>query len=576
MKTHYCGNLSEKNNNETVTLCGWVHRRRDLGGVIFINLRDREGIVQVICNPEKKELFKAAETIRHEYVLQIKGKVKLRPEGQHNKKMKTGAIELIADTINILNKAEPLPFTIDDYVSVNEETRLKYRYIDLRRPDVAEKLIFRSKLAAHIRSFLNKHLFTEIETPVLTKATPEGARDYLVPSRVHPGKFYALPQSPQLFKQLLMMSGFDRYYQIVKCFRDEDLRADRQPEFTQVDIELSFVEEKDIMTLMENMIKQLFQTLLNVELPKFPHITYFDAMDKYGSDAPDLRIPLELISIDELVKTTAFKVFSVPAQNEKGRVAALCIPNGAQFSRKQIDEYGEFVKIYGAKGLAYIKVNEDGLQSPITKFFDEKTLSAIIKKTNAKSGDIIFFGADEAPIVNAAMGALRVKIAKDKAIFNQEWAPCWITDFPMFEYEDGRWHAKHHPFTAPKTNDFSNPETCLARAYDIVLNGSEIGGGSIRIDNAEMQKKVFSILGIEEKEAKEKFGFLLNAMKYGCPPHGGIAFGFDRLVMIMTKSESIRDVIAFPKTATASCPLTEAPSEVSKSQLNELKINSIQ
>lgn len=582
MRTHYCGDVDETLNNQSVSLCGWVHHRRDLGGLIFINLRDREGIVQIVCHPEKKELFQIAEKIKNEFVLNIKGKVQLRPSGQHNQKMKTGAVEVIAEEIIILSESEPVPFAIENYVPINEETRLKYRYLDLRRPEVAKNLIFRSKLSATVRSFLNHHGFVDIETPILTKATPEGARDYLVPSRVHPGKFYALPQSPQLFKQLLMMSGFDRYYQIVKCFRDEDLRADRQPEFTQIDIEFTFSDEKTIQSVIENMIRELFKTLLNVDLPPFPVLTYQEAMQKYGVDKPDLRNPLVLMDVTDIAKKSSFIAFVEISKNAESRIVSLCIPNAADLSRKQLDDYTEFVKSLGLKGLAYIKVNDinqglSGLQSPILKFFNEAILFELLKHCQAKNGDLIFLGMGPCDVVHEVFGSLRLKVGKDRGLNNQAWAPCWVVDFPMFEFSDGRWYAKHHPFTAPKIQQLSeldHPKQCSARAYDLVINGTEIGGGSIRINQTSLQKAVFKTLGISNEEAEEKFGFLLEAMKYGCPPHGGIALGLDRLAMHMVGADSIRDVIAFPKTTAAACPLTDAPSTVSQEQLNELKIKS--
>jgi len=582
MRTEYCGKINEKYIGKNVEVVGWVHKCRDLGGVIFINLRDREGIVQIVVNPEDKEIFTIAEKVRSEYVLKITGLVRERPDGMQNATMTTGKIEIKAKFIEIISTSETLPFSLDDYVPVNEELRLQYRYLDLRRPEILSKLMFRSHLATALRTYLNDKGFLEVETPVLTKATPEGARDFLVPSRVQQGKFFALPQSPQLFKQLLMMSGVDLYYQIVKCFRDEDLRADRQPEFTQLDIETSFKDENDIQSIMEEMIREVFKKLLNVTLPKpFLKLPYAEAMSRFGCDKPDLRIPFELIELSDLVKNSEFKVFSENARDPEGRVAAICLPKGSELSRKQIDDYTKYVAIFGAKGLVTVKVNVlskglEGLQSSILKFLSEEVIQTILKRTHAQDGDMIFFCADKRKVVNESLGALRVKLAQDFNLFEGDWRPLWVVDFPMFEYGDGRWNALHHPFTAPKINDIKemekDPGNCISRAYDMILNGNEIGGGSIRINNMAMQKAVFTLLGISDKEAQEKFGFLLEAMKYGCPPHGGLAFGLDRLAMLMTNSESIRDVIAFPKTTTTHCPLTDAPSAVSKEQLDELHI----
>ena len=580
MRSHYCGQLNETLVDQTVTVCGWVHRRRDHGGVIFLDMRDRDGIAQFVVDPDTAEAFANADRARSEYVLRITGRVRLRPEGTQNPNMPTGMIEVLAKEVEVLNTAATPPFQLDEHGKVGEEVRLKHRYIDLRRPDMIEKLRLRSRISHSVRAYLENQGFLDIETPVLTRATPEGARDYLVPSRTHAGSFFALPQSPQLFKQLLMVAGFDRYYQIAKCFRDEDLRADRQPEFTQIDIEASFVEENDIMGITEAMIRQLFQEVLSVELPEFPRMTWQEAMDRFGSDKPDLRIPLELTDVDDLMQQVDFKVFSGPASADDGRVAALKVPGGAKLSRKEIDEYTKFVSIYGAKGLAWIKVNErakglDGLQSPIVKFM-ENVVEELLDRVGAEDGDIIFFGADKARIVNEAIGALRVKLGADLDLYTQAWAPLWVVDFPMFEADDnGRLSPLHHPFTAPSCSPEelkADPAKALSRAYDMVLNGTELGGGSIRIHNQTMQSTVFEILGIGQEEAQEKFGFLLDALQYGAPPHGGLAFGLDRLVMLMAGAKTIREVIAFPKTQSAACLMTDAPGEVSADQLKELNI----
>lgn len=584
MRTHYCSTVNESSLNKEITVCGWVHNRRDHGGVIFLDIRDSSGLLQVIYEPENIDTFAIAEKLRHEFVVCITGVVRRRPEGMVNDKMPTGMVEVVGTKLEILNQSPTPPFLPDDRQVVSEDLRYKYRYIDLRRTEMHHKMTLRHQLTSCIRNFLNQHDFMDIETPMLTKATPEGARDYLVPSRVHPGQFYALPQSPQLFKQLLMMSGFDKYYQIVRCFRDEDLRADRQPEFTQLDIEMAFIDEENILNLIEGLLKTVFKQIMDINLPeKLPRMTYAEAMRRFGSDKPDLRNPLELIDVDDLVKECDFNVFSSAANDPLGRVVALNLPNGVDLSRKDLDGYGQFVSIYGAKGLAYIKVNDlssglSGLQSPILKFLSEDSIQEILKRVKAKTGDVIFFGADKTHVVNESMGALRIKLGHDRQLLNEGWQLLWVVDWPMFEMDpqSNKLLSMHHPFTSPQ--DLSpetlrdNPTQSLAKAYDIVINGYEIGGGSIRIHQPTLQQTVFDLIGINEVDAQEKFGFLLDALQYGAPPHGGIALGIDRLAMLLTGSNSIRDVIAFPKTQTASCLLTSAPSATGDAQLNELGI----
>jgi len=587
MRSHYCGLVTEALLGQTVTLCGWVNRRRDHGGVIFVDLRDREGYVQVVCDPDRPEMFKTAEDLRNEFCVQVKGLVRARPAGTTNDSLKSGKIEVLCHELTVLNPSVTPPFQLDDE-NLSETTRLTHRVLDLRRPYMQNNLMLRYRVAMEVRKFLDANGFIDIETPMLTKSTPEGARDYLVPSRVHDGMFFALPQSPQLFKQLLMVAGFDRYYQITKCFRDEDLRADRQPEFTQIDIETSFLTEQDIRDMFQGMIKTVFQNVLNVDLGEFPVMPYAEAMHRYGSDKPDLRVKLEFTELTDVMADVDFKVFSSPANMKGGRVVALRVPGGGEMSRGEIDGYTEFVKIYGAKGLAWIKVNEvakgrDGLQSPIVKNLHDTAIAEILKRTGAKDGDLIFFGADKAKIVNDAIGALRIKVGhsdfgKARGLLQGQWEPLWVVDFPMFEYDDEaqRWNAVHHPFTSPKDGheDWleTNPGACIAKAYDVVLNGIELGGGSVRIHREEVQSKVFRALKIDAEEAQLKFGFLLDALKYGAPPHGGIAIGLDRFVMLMTGAESLRDVIAFPKTQRAQCLLTNAPSAVDEKQLRELHI----
>jgi aspartyl-tRNA synthetase len=582
MRSHYCGEVNEALAGKEVEVAGWVHRRRDHGGVIFVDLRDREGLLQVVFDPDLAQVFAQAERLRNEFVIRVKGQVRARPAGTVNDQLASGAVELLAREMEILNRSEPLPFQLDE--TVNEEVRLKYRYLDLRREVMNQRLRLRHRITRAMRGFLDANGFIDLETPMLTKATPEGARDYLVPSRTHPGKFFALPQSPQIFKQLLMIAGFDRYYQIVRCFRDEDLRADRQPEFTQLDVETSFLSQASIMELMEKLTRHLFKEVLGVDLPNpFPRLSFAEALRRYGSDKPDLRVPLELVDVGDLVRDCDFKVFAAPAANPEGRVAALVASGGGALSRKAIDDYTTFVARYGAKGLAYIKINErakarEGLQSPIIKFLSDTAIQGILERTGASDNDLIFFGADKAKVVNDALGALRLKLGQDLALARPGWQPLWVVDFPMFEWDEEarRWSAMHHPFTSPQDDDPAAlrafPAGALARAYDMVLNGSEIGGGSVRIHRQEMQSTVFELLGIEPEEANLKFGFLLEALKLGAPPHGGIAFGLDRLAMLMAGADSIREVIAFPKTQTAADPLTDAPTAVSEAQLKELHI----
>jgi len=582
VRTHYCGQIGESSVGSIVTVAGWAHRRRDHGGVIFVDLRDREGLLQIVFDPDAAEVFAMAERVRNEYVLKVTGLVRARPHGTANAHLKSGQVELLCQSLEILNRCEPLPFQLDEYVS--EEVRLRFRYIDLRREQMRERLLLRHRITRAMRHYLDDAGFIDIETPMLSKATPEGARDYLVPSRTHAGKFFALPQSPQIYKQLLMIAGFDRYYQIVRCFRDEDLRADRQPEFTQLDIETSFLDQAQIQELMEGLVRHLFAQVLGADLPNpLPRMTYAEAMRRYGSDKPDLRVPLELVDVADLVRGCDFKVFAAPAADPRGRVAALRVPQGGKLTRKEIDEYMAYVARFGAKGLAYIKVNEaakgrDGLQSPILKFLSDAAVAGILERTAAGDGDLIFFGADSAKVVSDALGALRLKVAQDLKLTTPGWRPLWVVDFPMFEWDEEarRWAAMHHPFTSPVNLDYAalaaSPGEAIAKAYDLVLNGSEIGGGSVRIHNQELQSVVFDLLGISPEEARLKFGFLLDALKFGAPPHGGIAFGLDRLAMLMAGADSIRDVIAFPKTQTAADPLMDAPTEVSEAQLKELHI----
>ncbi|MGO9330609.1 MAG: aspartate--tRNA ligase [Steroidobacteraceae bacterium] len=582
MRTHYCGQVGESLIGQVITVAGWAQRRRDHGGVIFVDLRDREGLLQIVFDPQPADVFAQAERVRNEYVLEVTGLVRARPAGTANVNLKSGQVELLCRQLEILNRCEPLPFQLDEHVS--EEVRLRYRYLDLRREEMRERLLLRHRITRAMRSYLDDAGFIDIETPMLSKATPEGARDYLVPSRTHPGQFFALPQSPQIYKQLLMIAGFDRYYQIVRCFRDEDLRADRQPEFTQLDIETSFLDQQQIQDLMEGLIVALFKRVLNVDLPQpLPRMSYAEAMRRYGSDKPDLRIPLELVDVADLVKGCDFKVFAGPAADPDGRVAALCVPQGGKLTRKEIDDYTAHVARHGARGLAYIKVNDsakgrEGLQSPILKFLSDAALAGILQRTAAKDGDLIFFGADSAKIVSDALGALRLKLGADLGLVARGWRPLWVVDFPMFEWDRDakRWAAMHHPFTSPVDLDYAalaaSPGEAIAKAYDMVLNGSEIGGGSVRIHSQELQSTVFDLLGITPEEARLKFGFLLDALKMGAPPHGGIAFGLDRLAMLMAGADSIRDVIAFPKTQTAACLMMDAPTEVSEAQLRELHI----
>jgi aspartyl-tRNA synthetase len=582
MRTHYCGLVDESLIGKAVTVAGWAHRRRDHGGVIFVDLRDREGLLQIVFDPDKADMFAAAERVRNEFVLKVTGLVRGRPPGTANAHLKSGQVEVLCQDLEILNRSEPLPFQLDETVS--EEVRLRFRYLDLRREEMRERLLLRHRITRAMRQYLDDGGFVDIETPMLSKATPEGARDYLVPSRTHAGKFFALPQSPQIYKQLLMISGFDRYYQIVRCFRDEDLRADRQPEFTQLDIETSFLDQGEIQELMEGLVHQLFRQVMGVELPSpIPRMSYAEAMRRYGSDKPDLRVPLELVDVADLVKGCDFKVFAGPAADPRGRVTALCVPQGGKLTRKEIDDYTAYVARYGAKGLAYVKVNElakgrEGMQSPILKFLSDAAINGIMQRVAAKDGDLIFFGADAAKVVSDALGALRLKVGQDLKMVAPGWRPLWIVDFPMFEWDADakRWQAMHHPFTSPANLDYAalaaSPGEAIAKAYDMVLNGSEIGGGSVRIHNQELQSVVFDLLGITPEEARLKFGFLLDALKFGAPPHGGIAFGLDRLTMLMAGADSIRDVIAFPKTQTAADLLMDAPTEVSEAQLKELHI----
>jgi len=581
MRSNYCGEVNVSFVGQSVELCGWVHRRRDHGGVIFLDLRDRDGLAQIVFDPDQKESFAAAEEVRSEFVVRVTGLVRMRPEGTKNPDMKTGEVEVLGQHLDILNKAETPPFPLDEHGNVGEDVRLRYRYIDLRRSEMSDRLRFRSQVTNTVRNFLDSHGFLDIETPLLTKATPEGARDYLVPSRTHQSRFFALPQSPQLFKQILMAAGMDRYYQIAKCFRDEDLRADRQPEFTQIDIEASFCDEDEVMKITESLITDVFKKHLDIDLGVFPRMSWSEAMDRYGSDKPDLRIDIEFVEIADLMKEVEFKVFSAPANDTESRVVALRVPGGASLSRKAIDDYTEFVGKFGAKGLAWIKINDcesgmSGLQSPIIKFMPEEVITNLMRRLAVESGDIVFFAADKEAIVNDSLGALRLKVAEDLDLIRDFWAPLWVVDFPMFERSSsGDLTSLHHPFTAPACDIQElkkSPSASLSRAYDMVLNGTELGGGSIRINQPSMQAAVFEVLGIGETEAREKFGFLLDALSFGCPPHGGIAFGLDRLIMLMTGAGSIRDVIAFPKTQSAACPLTEAPGEVSTVQLNELNI----
>ncbi len=582
MRSHYCGQVGEKLLGQDVTVAGWVHRRRDHGGVIFVDVRDREGLLQVVFDPDLAEVFREAERLRNEFVIRVTGRVRARPAGTVNANLASGQVELLARELEVLNRSEPLPFQLDE--QVGEEVRLRYRYLDLRREVMNQRLRLRHSITRSMRAYLDGHGFIDVETPMLTKATPEGARDYLVPSRTHPGKFFALPQSPQIFKQLLMIAGFDRYYQIVRCFRDEDLRADRQPEFTQLDIETSFLTQDEIMNLMEGLVRHFFKEVLGVQLPQpFLRMTFAEAMRRFGSDKPDLRIALELVDVADLVRDCDFKVFAGPARDPGGRVAALRVPGGAGMPRSQIDDCTAYVARYGAKGLAYIKVNErakgrDGLQSPIIKFLSDAAVSGILERTHAADGDLIFFGADSAKVVSDALGALRLKLGHDLKLLQNDWKPLWVVDFPMFEWDADakRWVAMHHPFTSPRNEDpaalRAAPGEALAKAYDMVLNGSEIGGGSVRIHRQDMQSTVFGLLGIDAEEAQKKFGFLLDALKFGAPPHGGIAFGLDRLAMLMAGADSIREVIAFPKTQTAADPMTDAPTEVSEAQLRELHV----